>query len=145
MFPTYMLLMGYALENIIKGIIICQMSLNDPDSIKKKNVSDLKFKLKDEKGERGIQTHKFVDELLKAEVVNITPSDPEKNLLKEIEGCILWGGRYPIPNKVKSNEPFTSPTDIIFMSPRKSKQIKDIYEKWITELHRLNLQMREKS
>ena len=146
MFPTYMLLMGYALENIIKGIIICQLSLNDPASVTKTNFSNLEFNLKDGKGKRGIQTHKFLDELLKAEAINITPSDPEKDLLKEIEDCILWGGRYPIPNKVKSNETFTSPTAIIYMSPRRSKQIKALYEKWIKELHRLiALQMREKS
>jgi hypothetical protein len=43
LFPVYQLLMGYALENIIKGIIICQMSINDHHSIEKKNLEDLEF------------------------------------------------------------------------------------------------------
>ena len=33
MFPVYMLLMGYALENVFKGIIICDMFLRDPMSV----------------------------------------------------------------------------------------------------------------
>ena len=35
--PVFMLLMGFSLENIIKGIIICGMWLDDPNSI---NVAD---------------------------------------------------------------------------------------------------------
>lgn len=34
--PVYMMLMGYALENCIKGIIICKELEKDPELLKKK-------------------------------------------------------------------------------------------------------------
>lgn len=142
MFPTYMLLMGYALENIIKGIIITKMSLSDPDSIKTKNFGELKFCLKNGTN-RDIKTHHFTKDLLEAKVIDILSSDREKELFNEIEACVIWGGKYPTPKELRLNKHFVSPTGAITMSTRKPEEIKALYKKWSTELHKLNGQIIE--
>ena len=137
MFPVYKLLMGYALENIIKGIIICQMSINDPHSIEKENFEDLKFTLKGG-GYCGIKVHGLVNKLLNAEVVNIVVLDKEKPLLKDLDACVLWGGKYPVPRNNKSNEAFIIPMGgVVELKPELAKPIKAIYDKWHDELRRI--------
>jgi hypothetical protein len=133
MFPIYMLLMGYAFENLIKGIIICKMWLRDPNSVEKASLGKLKFTRKYGRGEYDITTHDF-DRLLEAEVLDIVPSDPEKDLLRELQECVIWGGKYPTPKEVKPNETFSLRTGVIVMDYERSKLIKDLYSKWRTEL-----------
>jgi hypothetical protein len=137
LFPVYKLLMGYALENIIKGIIICQMSLNDPDSIKKENLEDIKFKLKGSEQPCKITVHGLANNLLNAEVVNIVVLDKEKPLLKDLDACIIWGGKYPAPKNNKSNEPFIPMGGAVVLNPKLAEPIKAIYDKWLDELHKI--------
>jgi len=137
LFPVYELLMGYALENIIKGIIICQMSLNDPDSIKKENLEDLVFKLKGSEQKCKITVHGLANNLLNAEVVKIIVLDKEKPLLKDLDACIIWGGKYPVPRNNKSNEPFIPIGGAVALNPKLAEPIKAIYDKWLDELHKI--------
>ncbi|ADB39700.1 hypothetical protein Slin_3698 [Spirosoma linguale DSM 74] len=78
--PTYMMLAGFALENVIKGLIVCR--LPEPRQVK-----DLK---------------KF----FKHDLVSIIPNDipvsqEENDLLKRLAAFTIWNGRYPMPTEAK--------------------------------------------
>ena len=79
---SYMLLIGIAFENLIKGILIGR----DPTLVKdQKNRSGIL-----ERGGHGITK--------KASKI-ISTSSNESNLLQRIEEYLFWAGRYPLPIK----------------------------------------------
>jgi hypothetical protein len=61
LFPIYMLLMGYALENIFKGIVICNMYLDNPQSVEKFDFKTLQFICGDNGQKKHINKHALSD------------------------------------------------------------------------------------
>ena len=96
LFPVYMLLMGYAFENLVKGIIICEMQRIDPDRFDKANLGELELPWKNGVGKCKITRHEFKF-LFKTKYWNINLLDEEIGLLDETEKCVIWGGKYPVP------------------------------------------------
>jgi hypothetical protein len=97
--PVYLLLAGYALENIFKGIIICRAYLKNPQSIDKKNF-----------GETNLAHHgligfvdgtKFLGETID---LGLKFNDEEREVMKTLDWVVTWGGRYPISKWYKSND-----------------------------------------
>lgn len=76
---TWLLLAGFAIENLIKGLIIAQY----PSYISNGKLS------------RELRTHKILN--LAMSIEGISLSSEEQNLLKIFEKCIPSWGRYPIP------------------------------------------------
>jgi hypothetical protein len=139
----YMLLMGYALENIIKGMIICGTGIADPTFGGAVNFADFRAINRDTSGPWRIDKHGFLN-LLKATVIdNDLFSDAEKEMLKYLDKFVTWGGRYPVaknfdpehPHEVVCAEPIDSPL----------ASIAAIYEKSIAEMYRLCRQYGERS
>lgn len=134
MFPIYMLLMGHAIENLIKGIIICQMWINNPDDFDEiTNLKNLILKRKNGSNPTIITTHNF-RELLDVDVVNIVASEDEKKLLKDLEVSIKWGGRYPAPKTADKSILQKGVVYFTGVKGEQSKPINDLYYKWSREL-----------
>jgi hypothetical protein len=79
LYPVYMLLAGYALENIFKGIIICGMWLDDPNSVDAiKDFEKLQFLVKGSTTQTmPIKQHALID-LLAAKNMSLTFGKEEK-------------------------------------------------------------------
>ena len=91
LFLPYMLLSGYALENLVKGILVEK----DPSI-----VSNGEFNRTLVKGSK--------DGHISLEMVEQVVTDlsaPEKDLLKRLRQFIRWESRYPIPLKSDEMEP----------------------------------------
>jgi uncharacterized membrane protein len=84
-----------------------------------------------------ITVHGLVNNLLNAEAVNIVVLDKEKPLLKDLDACVLWGGKYPVPKDNKPNETFIPVNGVVKLNPELATPIKAIYDKWLDELHRI--------
>ncbi|MFZ3148420.1 MAG: hypothetical protein WA137_05205 [Methanothrix sp.] len=137
LFPVYMLLMGYALENLVKGIIISEMRRIDPKSIDRENLGDLLLPWKDGVGKCSITTHIF-KHLFNIKYCNINLPNEEMRLLEEIEEYVLSGGKYPTPKKF--NGSFTNNTDLVVMDyDRRQKPINALYSKLWTRLSESDL------
>ena len=78
---SYMMLSGFALENLLKGIYVAE----NPDKINLEKI-DL--------GSWGYGGHALVD-LNKSIPVEFNQS--QKDLLKELQNFTIWAGRYPLP------------------------------------------------
>lgn len=99
-FQSYMLLTGYALENIVKGYSIYKYGKEN-----KWQASEISFKyLKNEvwKVKNG---HKI--SLIAQKSLNQKLSDKEKNLLERFENFVIWSGRYTIPKSKNKFEEVT--------------------------------------
>jgi len=139
----YMLLMGYALENIIKGMIICGTGIADPTFGGAVNFADFRAINRDTNGPWRIDQHGFLN-LLKATVIdNNLFSDEEKDVLKYLDKFVTWGGRYPVAKNFDSEHPH----EIVCVEPINSPlaAIAAIYEKSLTEMYRLCRQYGERS
>lgn len=75
---TYLLLAGFALENVLKGFCL----LKHPDLIDR------------EKFDRRLKTHNLP---WIAEKLHLELAEAESQLLDRLRQAIIWGGRYPIP------------------------------------------------
>jgi len=135
LFPVYMLLMGYAFENLVKGIIICEMRRKDPDSIDKTNLGDLRLPWKDGIGSCEIGIHGF-KKLFKTIYWNINFLDKEIILLEETEKCVIWGGKYPVPkfNGSSIDEVMIMGGIVDTGNERSQKHINVLYDKLLTKL-----------
>ena len=134
LFPVYMLLMGYAFENLVKGIIICEMRRIDPDLLDKPNLGKLDLPWKDG-GSCPITKHEF-EFLFKTKYWNFNLLDKEIRLLEETQKYVIWGGKYPVP---KSNQ--SSINDEMIMggivntgNAHSQKHINVLYDKLLTKL-----------
>ena len=83
LFDSILLLLGFALENLIKGVYIS----NNPGI-----VNDGKLDRSEWKYEGGHGILKYAGKLLKLE-------PDEVDLLVRLQEYIVWAGRYPIPTK----------------------------------------------
>lgn len=90
---VYFLLMGYSIENLLKGIVLSkQPGLLDKDKGKLSNT---------------ILTHNLV-KLAKNCDINITLD--ERHLLEALTTSIVWEGKYPTPKEEDSMYPFVNKT-----------------------------------
>ena len=78
LFP-FLLLAGLALENALKGLLIC----NDPSIVDSKVKWDI-----------GLGGH---DLWALAESTGLNPTSDEKEFLDALTQAVLWSGRYPVP------------------------------------------------
>lgn len=85
LFKAYMLLSGIAIENLVKGILVCR----DPSIEGNDKVDKVKWK-------GSSHGHDLV-ELAKQTGIPFTLE--EKGLFRRLSAFVVWGGRYPIPIK----------------------------------------------
>jgi hypothetical protein len=78
-YPVAMLLMGYAIENIFRGIIITGMWLEDSKSVDMPNFADLQVPVKGSTDKMGIMKH-HLRGLLAAKNMAIDFNDEEKDM-----------------------------------------------------------------
>jgi hypothetical protein len=106
MYRVYMGQAGYAIENLLKGIIISGMWLDDPKSID--DVDDfrnLSFPLKKSTDKpKSMKTHDIVNNLLDAKNLNLTFEPEEEKVMRKLTHFIKWGGRYTSPVVYDEND-----------------------------------------
>lgn len=105
-YSVFMMLMGYSMENLFRGIIICGEWLEDPDSIDAiVNYNEFKAHTKgSEEANLSLMSH-GLRRLLGARHMNITFTDEEKSMMDDLDGFITWKGRYPVPKEYSSDDP----------------------------------------
>ena len=99
-----MLLMGYAMENIFRGIIIVGTWLEDPNSVNTNNFSELQVPIRGSTEKRHLMGHHLKD-LLAAKAMTIQFDDSEKKMMDTLDMFIVWGGRYATPLEYDSTDP----------------------------------------
>jgi hypothetical protein len=137
MFPIYKMLMGYALENAIKGFIIYKTRLQDPKFFDNKDFKNLRVPRKGGKGDVNIFSHEL-ENLFEAEVVNIILTGREKKVLEDIESHVKWKGKYHIP-KGKPDREFIDHWIDGDLGEGVYETVNAIYNKTIAELDKLEL------
>lgn len=85
LFPSYMLLTGYALENLAKGMLVDRTIKDDPEKAKNATVKSL-----------GIGGH---NTLKKLKDLNIDLNVDEKKAVKLTDTYVIWAGKYDGPLK----------------------------------------------
>lgn len=104
-YPIAMLLRGYAMENIFRGIIITEMWLRDPKSVEVTNFADLQAPSKKRtKGYIRLMGH-GLRRLLDTDDMNLVFTDEEKDMMDKLDMFIVWGGRYAIPKEFDPSDP----------------------------------------
>lgn len=88
--PIYMLLVGLAIENLVKGIYVAR----NPTACSSDHLP----------GE--LTKHKTIEFF---ERLNLSISQAEGQLLERIETFVLWAGRYPIPRRLDDLLPRNHP------------------------------------
>jgi hypothetical protein len=134
-YPIAMLLMGYAMENIFRGIIICNAWLEDPNSLDDVQNFDA-FHVPTKGGtDKMLLTKHGLRRLLDAKAMTIKFSEDEKTMMDTLDEFIIWAGRYPTPKRYETS------VELII---KKSEPIKytfqnldSLYAKGIEELDRL--------
>jgi hypothetical protein len=130
-YPVYMMLTGYALENAFKGIIICGTWLYNNKCIRVNNFTDLRVPKKNDIQCMPIDNH-GLSKLLDAKAMILTFEPEEKKVMAELDECVWWGGRYPVPKKYASRKSFFAPYMVPFEEPYPI--IDRIYDKAMNEL-----------
>ena len=123
----YLMLMGYALENLAKGIILSKSydaHLIAPEYCEKE-LRDWKFELKN--GNKwGIKTHNL-DKLYEAKDLGFNVSASDVNILKAMSAYTQWKGRYSVPLDI-DDLPLSEPS-----FEDMANAVKDIYETAMAE------------
>ncbi len=141
LYCPYMLLMGYAVENLIKGIIVCGTGITDPNFDGKIDFGDFRAINRDNGGPWSIDKHGFLT-LFKATIIREDLfTEDEKKVLQYLDKIVLWGGRYPVAKKQDPNRPI----DIVCAEPPfigtptvlPIPTVNNIYIKALEELHRI--------
>ena len=104
-YPIAMLLMGYAMENIFKGIIITEMWLRDPKSVAVTNFADLQAPSKSSTSGYMPLIRHGLRRLLATDDMNVVFTDEEKDTMDKLDMFIVWGGRYAIPKEFDPSDP----------------------------------------
>lgn len=79
--PMYRLLLGFAFENLLKGILVAQ---------------DVAL-IKDGKPNRKVFTHDIKKLIKQIDKTKFNLKKEEVELLRELEEYVIWRGRYPLP------------------------------------------------
>lgn len=106
----YFLLVGFAIENLLKGLIVC----NDPTTITSGKI-------------KRIKTHKITNLIKQISEINL--SEEELEICKIIEEAIPYWGRYPIPLEATNNTPD------IGITPEIREVIKGMYSRLASTLY----------
>jgi hypothetical protein len=80
--PIYRMLMGFSLENLLKGILVAEG-----------HAAIVNKKLNPALGNHGLKT-------LADKVTGLKITKLEKRLLRDLEEYVLWAGRYPAPKQL---------------------------------------------
>lgn len=104
-YPIAMLLMGYAMENIFRGIIITEMWLRDPKSVEVTNFADLQAPSKSSTSGYMPLIRHGLRRLLATDDMNVVFTDEEKDTMDKLDMFIVWGGRYAIPKEFDPSDP----------------------------------------
>ena len=145
-YPIAMLLMGYSMENIFKGIIICSMWLNNPKSVDFQNFDDLNAPSK--YNGQGIHLAEHgLRRLTNAKDMNLDFNPEEKKTMDYLNDFVIWAGRYPTPKEQNQNDPngvkyFLKKSEPIEYPYQK---IDSLYQKSMEELVRVCMQQRDKT
>lgn len=145
LYPVYMSQIGYALENLFKGIIISRNWLNDPKSID--DVGDfqkLEVPIKGSTKPISIDTHDLIPLHTAADLGSRFDKGDRKVLIKLVN-FILWGGRYPIPLKYDTGEPLFMRVMAPYNEPGEHEIIEKLYHIAKTELEKLAMEQRDKT
>lgn len=97
--PIFLLLVGFAIENALKGLLIAE----DPSIVESK----VKWKIKS--GGHDLR------ELYKQTNLSITAEEQE--LLDALTQAVIWAGRYPVPKNHKNEPNFGIPLGPLFKNP----------------------------
>jgi len=122
---VYYMLMGYAIENLLKGILMIQ----HPEYFKPE------AKLVD------IQDHDLTRLCNKC---NIVITQDEANLLNKLKNYILWQGKYPIPLKLDDMWPKRQPNGTwktqgeAFHGRKQQQEVDSLYSKFRSELEKVS-------
>ncbi|MBN1324149.1 MAG: hypothetical protein JW986_09190 [Methanotrichaceae archaeon] len=137
-YRVFMMLMGYSMENLFRGIIITGMWLNDADSVDAiVDYSKLKVPLKGS-AEPTLSLMKHgLQRLLTARDMNMKFTDEEKEMMDKLDEFITWGGRYPFPKEHDENDPSGLKALKSLEDPYPYQIIDTIYTKAMEELNRL--------
>jgi len=129
---VYLMLMGYALEDLAKCIILCRAYDANPLDITlfAKKMKNIKFLLCDGTP-WSIKSHDL-DKLYSAKDIGFSVRTTEINHLKSISRYTLWEGRYPVPVDVKQVPASESSFDDMDNTAR------NIYDKAIAEVQKLH-------
>jgi hypothetical protein len=133
--PIYMLLMGYAIENAIKGIIVCGMQLDKSEGLNKANFEDVMTPLKDGCTEVQVAQHGLTY-LIQSKYVNIDFTESEKKEMENLKDYVVWNGRYPI--KMKYDSSFGREGIDLNYPNEHTIHVNAIYDKAVAELNRLS-------
>jgi hypothetical protein len=101
-YPISMLLLGYAMENIFRGILICDKWLKDPESITVTDFADLTVSAHGT--DLPLMKH-GLRRLLAADGMNIRFSEEEKKMMDYLDKFITWAGRYATPKEIDPEDP----------------------------------------
>ncbi len=137
-YRVFMMLMGYSMENLFRGIIISGIWLNDPESVDAiVDYAKLKVPIKGStEPTLGLMKH-GLQRLLNARDMNIEFSTEEKAMMNELDEFITWGGRYPVPKEHDESDPFVLKVLKSINSPYPYQVIDTLYVKAMEELTRL--------
>lgn len=128
---VYLMLMGYVLEDLAKGIIACRAydeTITDVIPFEER-IKSLKFQL-DDGSIRSLTIHEL-DKLYKAKNMGFNISDSEEKHLQAISQYTLWKGRYPVPTNI-NGVPDSWPSFDDMNSTAKT-----IYDKAMAEIQKL--------
>lgn len=140
-----MLLMGYSMENIFRGIIVCTMWLRDPKSVDFPDFGVLSAPSSVKGTDIHLAEH-GLRRLTDAADMNITFGPEEKDTMDYLDDFITWAGRYPTPkrhdpsdpngikNFLKTSEPIEYPY----------QKIDSLYQKSMEELIRVCMLQKDK-
>ncbi len=103
-YPVAMLLMGYAMENIFRGTIICEMWLEDPKSVNVTDFVDLKIPVKGSTECMPLMKH-GLRRLLAAKAMNVEFDEKETDMMDTLDMFINWAGRYATPKEYDPSDP----------------------------------------
>jgi len=79
---TFMMLYGFAIENLCKGHAVKELSPKEQQTVKRGKLP------------KRLKTHDLVN--LVTEGIGLTIDDHEKELLKRLKKAVKWAGRYPV-------------------------------------------------
>ncbi len=134
MFSVYMLLAGCSIENLFKGIIICQTWLDDPSILNVDDFEEIRVPTKGNGQPMKLKTHNLRD-LLEARAMTLTFENDKKVVMDDLTEYIEWGGKYPVSLRYYRYQ--IRSQGIVDSGYRPFEVINVIYEKSRSELNRL--------
>jgi hypothetical protein len=133
-FPIAVLLAGYAVENIVRGIIICGTWLESPELVGMEHLDELYVDPKKGTHKLHLMEHNL-RRLLDAKAMTVDFLEDEKAVMDILDEFIRWAGRYPFPKQYDPSD-LKGLRDLRFIMSS-YPVIDSIYVKGMEELDRL--------